>query len=157
VRCPHCGASQSRVIDTTSDPNNEEIRRRRVCLGCDQRFSTVESVRAGLPLVVKDRVTGVPARREPFDAGKLHQSILIACAKRPIPTPAVDRLVAGIESHFRAENIAEVSSREIGQMVIDGLHALDEIAYIRYAIVFLELDDLAAVRDEIDRVLNRIN
>ncbi len=102
-------------------------------------------------------MSGVPARREPFDSEKLRQSILIACAKRPIPAPAVDRLVTGIESYFRAESIAEISSREIGQMVIDGLHALDEIAYIRYAIVFLELDDLAAVRDEIDRVLNRTN
>jgi transcriptional repressor NrdR len=102
-------------------------------------------------------MSGVPARREPFDSEKLRQSIRIACAKRPIPTPAVDRLVTGIESHFRAENLAEISSREIGQMVIDGLHGLDEIAYIRYAIVFLELDDLAAVRDEIDRVLNRTN
>jgi transcriptional repressor NrdR len=105
--------------------------------------------------VVKDRITGVPARREPFDAEKLRQSILIACAKRPIPTPAIDRLVSGIESAFRAESAAEISSREIGQIVIDGLHTLDEIAYIRYAIVFLELDDLASVRDEIDRVLNR--
>ena len=155
MRCPHCGASQSRVVDTTSDPSNDEIRRRRVCLNCDQRFSTVESVRSGLPLVVKDRVSGVPSRRESFDAEKLRQSILIACAKRPIPAPAVDRLVGGIESYFRAESIAEISSCEIGQMVIDGLRSLDEIAYIRYAIVFLELDDLASVRDEIDRVLNR--
>lgn len=153
MHCPFCGATESRVVDTTSDPEHDEIRRRRLCQVCGKRFSTIERVRAELPLIVKDNPSGVPLRREAFDRAKLRRSILTACAKRPISEPAVDRLIAGIEARLRAENMGEVSSRVIGEMVIDGLRDLDEIAYIRYAIVFLGLEDLAAVQSEIDRLL----
>ena len=153
MRCPYCGAIESRVVDTTTDPENDEIRRRRLCQLCERRFSTVERVRAELPLILKDAVGATPARREPFDRDKLHRSIRVACAKRPISEAAIDRLIASIEARLRAENIEEMPSRAVGQMVIDGLRDLDEIAYIRYAIVFLGLDDLAAVRSEIDRLV----
>jgi transcriptional repressor NrdR len=153
MRCPYCNASESRVVDTTTDPANGEIRRRRQCLACHERFSTVERVRLNLPLVVKDGVEGMPARREPFDREKLRRGINIACAKRPISQAAIDRLVETIEAQLQANQAGEVASRAIGEMVIGGLRELDEVAYIRYAIVFLGLDDLAAVRDEIDRLL----
>jgi transcriptional repressor NrdR len=93
------------------------------------------------------------ARREPFDAEKLRRGIRVACAKRPISQDAIDRLVEDIEARLLHENAGEVSSRVIGEMVINGLRDLDEVAYIRYAIVFLGLEDLAAVRREIDRLL----
>lgn len=153
MRCPYCGATDSRVVDTTTDLDCDEIRRRRLCQACERRFSTVERVRAELPLVVKDAPGAAPARREPFDRDKLRRSVLIACAKRPISEAAIDRLIAVIEARLRAENVREVLSRSIGEMVIGGLRDLDEIAYIRYAIVFLGLVDLTAVRCEIDRLL----
>lgn len=154
MHCPFCGATASRVVDTTQDPEHDEIRRRRLCQSCGRRYSTLERIRAELPLVVKDTPEGMMPRREAFDRAKLRRSILMACAKRPISEAAIDRLIASIETRLSAETVEEVSSRVIGELVIDGLRGLDEIAYIRYAIVFLELEDLAAVRGEIDRLLN---
>lgn len=153
MHCPYCGATESRVIDTTQDPEHDEIRRRRHCQVCGKRYSTIERVRAELPLVVKEGVTASAPRREPFDRSKLQRSILTACAKRPISEAAIDRLISGIEARLRAESAREVSSRTIGELVIEGLRDLDEIAYIRYAIVFLELDDLSAVQSEIGRIV----
>jgi transcriptional repressor NrdR len=101
-------------------------------------------------MVVKD---GKPARREPFNRDKLTQGIQIACAKRPVSQAAIERLVDGIEAYLEGDNLIEVPSRVIGQMVIDGLRGLDGVAYLRYAIVFLGLDDLASIRVEIDRLL----
>ncbi len=101
-------------------------------------------------MVIKD---GIIPRREPFDRDKLRQGIQLACAKRPIPRAAIDRLVTGIEAFLGEDSCIEVSSRAIGQMVIAGLRELDDIAYIRYAIVFLGLEDLASVRGEIDHLL----
>jgi transcriptional repressor NrdR len=150
MRCSCCGAGESRVVDTTTLATGGEIRRRRQCQKCGHRFTTIERARVGLPMVIKD---GAPSRREPFDRDKLRQGIQLACAKRPIPQAAIDRLVAGIEAYLGEDKPAEVSSRTIGQMVITGLRDLDDIAYIRYAIVFLGLEDLASVRGEIDHLL----
>jgi transcriptional repressor NrdR len=111
-------------------------------------------MRSTLPLVVKSSVQGdAPARREPFDRAKLRHGIALACAKRPIPPATIDRLVDDIEARLEAMNAEAVPSHAIGEMVIDALRELDGIAYIRYAIVFLGLDDLAALRREIDRLL----
>lgn len=150
MRCSCCGAGESRVVDTMTHPAGGEIRRRRQCQNCGYRFTTIERARLGLPMVIKD---GIPSRREPFDRDKLRHGIQLACAKRPIPQAAIDRLVAGIEAYLEEDSHSEVSSRAIGQMVIAGLRELDDIAYIRYAIVFLGLEDLASVRGEIDHLL----
>jgi transcriptional repressor NrdR len=107
----------------------------------------------GLPVVVKEEADGTPTRREPFDLDKLRWGIQVACAKRPIPQAAIDRLVSSIESQVLERSVEEIPSHEIGEMVIAGLCELDEIAYIRYAIVFLGLEDLTAVRSEIDGLL----
>jgi transcriptional repressor NrdR len=133
--------------------SGDEIRRRRECLECHRRYTTVERVQLRLPLVVKDGPEGMPARREAFDRDKLRQGIQIACAKRPIAQAAIDRLVEAIEAHLEESNLTEVSSRKIGEWVIAGLRDLDEVAYLRYAIVFLGLDDLVSVRQELDRLL----
>jgi transcriptional repressor NrdR len=154
MRCPNCAAEDSRVVDTTSDSVLQEIRRRRECRRCERRFTTVERIRMSLPMVVKEGVDGSPARREPFDPDKLRRGIQMACAKRPIPQAAIDRLVASIEARIMERGLEEIASYEIGEMVIAGLCKLDEIAYIRYAIVFLELEDLTAVRAEIDGLLS---
>jgi transcriptional repressor NrdR len=106
-----------------------------------------------MPVIVKEGPDGLPIRREPYDRAKIRRGIELACAKRPIPPAAIDRLVASVEAQIRHLGVDELSSRKIGDMVIAGLHDLDQIAYIRYAIVFLGLDDLAQLRGEIDRLL----
>ena len=124
------------------------MRRRRECENCHQRFSTYERPILATPLIVKRDGT-----REEFDREKLGRGIRIACAKRPVSAAEIDQLVGEIESSLQQLGRAEVSSRVVGDMVIDGLKELDQIAYIRYAIVYLQLDDLHAIRDEIDRLL----
>lgn len=147
MQCPYCQSGRTRVIDTTHDSRGG-VRRRRVCRECDQRFSTYERAMLAAPLVTKADGT-----REEFEREKLARGIRIACAKRPVSAADIDRLVGEIESTLRRMGKAEVSSRIVGDLVISGLKELDYIAYIRYAIVYLGLDDLQAIRDEIDRLL----
>jgi transcriptional repressor NrdR len=147
MRCPYCRHDESRVIDTSHDTRGG-VRRRRECESCGQRFSTYERPILATPLIIKQDGT-----REEFDHEKLSRGIRIACAKRPVPAADVDRLVGEIEATLQAMGRAEVSSRVVGDMVIAGLKEMDQIAYIRYAIVYLGLDDLRSIRKEIDRLL----
>ena len=125
------------------------MRRRRECISCRQRFTTIERPLLATPLIIKKDGT-----REEFDREKLLRGIRISCAKRPVPASAIDRLVGEIETSLQRLGRSEVSSRVVGDMVIQGLKELDHIAYIRYGIVYLQLDDLRAMRNEIDRLLN---
>ena len=147
MRCPYCTSQRTRVIDTTHDSKGG-IRRRRVCLGCNQRFSTYERAILATPLVAKEDGT-----REEFDREKLARGIRISCAKRPVSAADIDRLIGEIETALQSMGKSEVSSRVIGDLVMTGLKELDHIAYIRFAIVYLGMDDLKAIRDEINRIL----
>lgn len=147
MRCPYCKYEQSRVVDTSHDVRGG-VRRRRECENCGQRFSTYERPILATPMIVKQDGT-----REEFDREKLIRGIRIACAKRPVSATDIERLVGEIEATLQAMGRSEVSSRVVGDMVIAGLKELDQIAYIRYAIVYLGLDDLHAIRKEIDRLL----
>lgn len=147
MRCPYCQNERSRVVDTSHDARGG-VRRRRECSNCGQRFSTYERPILAAPLIVKQDGT-----REEFDRDKLIQGIRISCAKRPVSAADIERLVGEIEAALQAMGRAEVSSRVVGDMVIAGLKELDQIAYIRYAIVYLGFDDLGAIRQEIDRLL----
>lgn len=147
MRCPYCGGQDSRVIDTTHDAKGG-VRRRRECLTCKQRFSTYERPFLSSPLIVKQDGT-----REEFDREKLARGIRIACGKRPVPAAQIDRLVGEIESTLQQLGKAEVSSRVVGDMAMAGLKELDHIAYIRFAIVYLRMDDLRSIRDEINQLL----
>lgn len=147
MRCPYCQGEESRVVDTSHDARGG-IRRRRECNNCNQRFSTYERAILANPLLVKQDGT-----REEFDRDKLIGGIRIACAKRPVSAADIERLVGEIESALQAMGRAEVSSRVVGDMVIAGLKEMDQVAYIRYAIVYLGLDDLRSIRDEIDHLL----
>lgn len=138
---------QTRVVDTTHDAKGG-IRRRRECMACGERFSTYERAILTTPLVVKADGT-----REEFDGEKLRRGIRIACAKRPVSASEIDRIVGEIEATLQAMGKAEISSRVIGDMVMAGLRDLDKVAYIRYAIVYLGLDDLQDVQREMDRLL----
>lgn len=147
MNCPYCHSDKSRVIDTTHDSRGG-IRRRRECESCNQRFSTYERPILATPLIIKRDGT-----REEFDREKLHRGIRIACVKRPVTASEIDTLVSEIELSLQKMGRAELSSRVVGDMAINGLKELDLIAYIRYAIVYLRLDDLNAIRKEIDRLL----
>ena len=147
MRCPYCKHEESRVIDTSHDTRGG-VRRRRECENCKTRFSTYERPILATPLIVKQDGT-----REEFDRDKLIRGIRISCAKRPVSATDIERLVGEIEATLQAMGRSEVSSRVVGDMVITGLKELDQIAYIRYAIVYLGLDDLRSIRNEIDRLL----
>jgi transcriptional repressor NrdR len=147
MRCPYCKKERSRVIDTSHDARGG-VRRRRECEECGQRFTTYERPIMATPLIIKQDGT-----REEFDRDKLIQGIRISCAKRPVSAAEIERLVGEIESTLQSMGRAEVSSRVVGDMVITGLKEMDQIAYIRYAIVYLGLDDLESIRTEIDRLL----
>lgn len=147
MRCPYCQHEESKVLDTTHDARGG-VRRRRECEKCHQRFSTYERPILATPLLVKRDGT-----REEFDREKLTRGIRIACAKRPVSAAEIEHLIGEIESSLQQMGRAEVPSRIVGDMVIAGLKQLDHIAYIRYAIVYLHLDDLQAIRTEIDRLL----
>lgn len=147
MHCPFCNEQRSRVVDTSHDSRGG-IRRRRECEHCGQRYSTYERPILATPLIVK-----LDGTRERFDQDKLIHGIRIACAKRPVPAEDIDRLAGEIESKLQAMGKAEVSSRVVGDLVIEGLKKLDQVAYIRFASVYLGLDDLQAIRNEIDRLL----
>lgn len=148
MHCPYCQHQKSRVVDTTKNAPGG-IRRRRECLQCGERFSTLERAILATPLLVKQDGT-----REEFDREKLKQGIRTACTKRPIPAAAIERLIGEIESTLQRMGKSEVSSRVVGDMAMKGLKDLDHVAYIRYASVYLQLEDLQAIRTEIDQLLS---
>jgi len=147
MKCPHCSGSNSRVVDTTHDPDGS-THRRRECKDCSKRFSTRErAILSSLQIIKQDN------RRESFDRDKLLDSIRSACAKRPIASETLEGLVDRIEAQIMAQARPEVSSKVIGDMVMAGLKETDQVAYIRYAIVYMALPDVDAVRRELDRIL----
>jgi transcriptional repressor NrdR len=148
MRCPYCQHEESRVLDTTHDSHGG-VRRRRECESCGQRFSTYERPILITPLIIKQDGT-----REEFDREKLSRGIRIACAKRPVSAAEIEHLVGEIEADLQRMGRSEVSSRVVGDKVIAGLKELDQIAYIRFAIVYLRLGDLHAIRNEIDQLLD---
>ena len=147
MECPYCHKNNSRVVDTTHDSHGG-IRRRRECMECNQRFSSIERPVLSVPLIIK-----LDGSREEFDREKLARGIRTSCAKRPVSAADIERLVGSVEASLRNLGKAEVSSRLVGEFVMKGLKDLDHIAYIRYATVYLRMDDLQSIRNEIDQLL----
>jgi transcriptional repressor NrdR len=148
MKCPFCGATESRVIDTREV--GETIRRRRECQECAQRYTTYEQV-ARVTLLVAKR----DGRRENFDRQKLFEGIWTACAKRPVSSDDVERLVEEIENQLYGLGQAEVDSAVIGEMVMRRLKALDDVAYVRFASVYRSFADLETLKREVDTLLDR--
>jgi transcriptional repressor NrdR len=146
MKCPYCGTERPRVIATYHDVRG--VRRRRECRSCEQRFTTLERPILTTPLVVKK-----DGRREEFDREKLLSGVRISCARRPVSAGDLERVVDRVEQQIRQMGKTEVDSRAIGDLVIAELRELDPVSYIRYAIVYLGLEDLEAVREEINRLL----
>lgn len=147
MRCPYCHHEKTHVIDTSHDRRGG-TRRRRICEDCDQRFTSYERPILSTPLLIKK-----DGSREEFSREKLLGGIRVACAKRPISAADIERVAGEIESELQRMGQEEVRSRVVGDMVIRKLKELDLVAYIRYAIVYLRLDDLSEIRGEIDRLL----
>jgi transcriptional repressor NrdR len=148
MKCPFCGSDDSRVIDTRT--SGERIRRRRECGACEKRFTTYERVVLSNPMVVKR-----DGRREEFDPEKLALGVRKACAKRPISMEDLEKLVDQVESEVQRMGKAEVPSSVIGDLVMERLKELDELAYILFASVYLPLTDLESMKVEVDRLLAR--
>lgn len=145
MQCPYCGHPDSRVVDTRA--TGESIRRRRECQSCHKRFTTYEQISEALLIVKRD------GRREPFDRHKLLQGIRIACAKRPIAMADIERIVDQIEERLFSMGRAEVTSKVIGEMVLAKLKELDPLAYIRFAMVYMEMEDIQTLQRELDRLM----
>lgn len=136
MRCPYCGDPSNRVIDSRLGGGGSEIRRRRECLECERRFTTRERVEETLPKVVKR-----DERREEYERGKLHAGIQKACEKRPVSAEELDRLVDRVERHLQELGDKEVTSRRVGERVLEELVGLDALAAARFASVFLNFQN----------------
>ncbi|OGW83957.1 MAG: transcriptional regulator NrdR [Omnitrophica bacterium RIFCSPLOWO2_01_FULL_45_10] len=148
MRCPYCGNRKDGVIDSRMSKNGSSVRRRRECLKCKRRFTTYEYVER-LPLMVVKK----DSRREPFVRDKLMHGIVVACEKRPVSIKRIEKLVDDIERHLGKHNTREVSSKEIGELVMKGLHSLDEIAYVRFASVYRQFRDVGQFIKEMKKFL----
>jgi len=145
VRCPFCGARDTRVIDSRELGGGESIRRRRECVVCGRRFTTYERVEPGGLMVIKR-----DGRREEFDSRKLRDKLRLALTKRPVSQEEVDRIVATVERELLATGKIEVPSTLIGEIVLRELKQLDEVAYIRFASVYRRFADLEDLRREME-------
>lgn len=147
MRCPHCHGESHKVIDTRD--TGEAIRRRRQCEVCGQRFTTYEHVAANLLVIKSDN------HREPFDRQKLLSGIQVAATKRPISSDMIEHIADQIVEALQTIGKNEVHSSVIGNMVLDHLSDIDQVAYIRFASVYLDMSDLAELQIEIDRLMGR--
>jgi transcriptional repressor NrdR len=148
--CPFCSKGETKVIDSRLTGEGQQVRRRRECLECGERFTTFESAELVMPRVVKS-----DANREPFDERKLRTGMLKALEKRPVASEAVDAAVAHVCHKLRTLGEREVPARLIGELVMDELHRLDEVAFVRFASVYRSFQDVDAFREEIERLRQR--
>lgn len=144
MRCAFCGYAESRVLDSRPVEDGKSIRRRRECQGCGQRYTTYERMEE-IPLIV----VKTDNRRELFDAGKILSGLLKACDKRTVPIDVLEQMVSNIERDLRGGLEREVSSKEIGEMVMQHLRQVDQVAYVRFASVYRNFEDVATFIDEI--------
>ncbi len=142
MRCPFCANDNSQVKDSRPTEDNTAIRRRRQCEGCGARFTTFERVQLREITVVKSG-----DKREPFDRAKIEQSVALACRKRGIAQERLDQLVSGIQRQVETLGETEVTSKAIGEMVMDGLRQLDSVAYIRFASVYRDFSEAKDFED----------
>jgi transcriptional repressor NrdR len=147
MRCPFCGAADTRVVDSRLAGEGEQVRRRRECIACSERFTTYETVELTLPRVVKR-----DGSREPFSEEKLRTGMRRALEKRPVDTERVEQAIAHITHKLRATGEREVQSRVIGQWVMDELRDMDQVAYVRFASVYLSFQDAEAFREAVERL-----
>ena len=151
MRCPFCADPDTRVIDSRLVGEGDQIRRRRECTKCKERFTTYEQAELNFPRIIKS-----DGRREPFKEDKLRSGILRALEKRPVEMERVDIAVEQIKHKLRALGEREVKSRKLGDWVMEQLRGLDQVAYVRFASVYRSFEDVRAFLDEIERLENEL-
>ena len=149
MKCPFCGHDNTRVIDSRPAEDNNSIRRRRVCDECDKRFTTYEKIET-IPLIIikKDN------NREPYARSKSEAGVLRACHKRPVSAGQIDKLVEEVETEIFNMEEREISTQDIGEMVMNKLKDMDAVAYVRFASVYREFKDINTFMDELKKVLD---
>jgi len=148
MRCPFCGEDDDRVVDSRVSKDGYEVRRRRLCNRCGRRFTTYERVAEELPFVVKK-----DGRREPFSREKILQGLRKACEKRPVGIDELERVVDRIETWAMEQGKGEITSKEIGERVMEELRRLDEVAYVRFASVYRQFKDISQFMEELRELL----
>ncbi len=149
MRCPYCSFTESKVIDSRPTEENNSIRRRRECLRCGKRFTTYEKIESIALVVIKKDDS-----RQPFNRNKILKGIMTACEKRPISLAQMERITDEIESELSQSMEREVKSTRIGELVMQKLRKLDEVAYVRFASVYKQFDDLNTFMDELKGLIN---
>jgi len=147
MRCPFCGAQDTKVVDSRLSGEGDQVRRRRKCTVCNERFTTYETAELDLPRVIKRDGTRVP-----FDGRKMRSGMMRALEKRPVETEQVEAALARINRQLVSCGEGEISSRQIGELIMDELRALDQVAYVRFASVYRKFEDVRAFREEIERL-----
>ncbi len=150
MKCPYCGYTDSKVVDSRPDEDNDSIRRRRECNNCGRRFTTHEQVEGFPVLVIKK-----DGKRERFDRDKLIRGIVKACEKRPVSAVDIEDMADDIEQTVKNTMEHEISTAELGEIVMDKLYALDEVAYVRFASVYRQFRDVNTFYDELRKLLDR--
>jgi len=150
VKCPFCAHSETRVVESRPTDEETAIRRRRECLRCYERFTTYERVETVPLIVIKKDGT-----REEFDRNKILQGLMRACEKRPVPVTTLENVVASIERTLRNSLETEVSSQTIGELVMDALREIDEVAYVRFASVYRQFTDIKRFLEELEALLQQ--
>ena len=148
MKCPFCSNSDSKVVDSRPDKGGSGIRRRRECEECAKRFTTHERIEEMLPQICKK-----DGRRESFDRMKIISGIKKACEKRPIPLEVIERMVDRLETRLQESSEKEVSTTTIGEWIMKELHALDEVAYVRFASVYRSFRDISEFMQELQDLL----
>ena len=148
MKCPYCGYSESKVIDSRPADENSSIRRRRECLSCGKRFTTYETVES-LPMVVVKK----DGSRQSFDRNKVMSGLIRACEKRPVSYHTLEELVNEIEQTLQNQMEREVSSAQIGELVMERLKKIDEVAYVRFASVYRQFKDINTFMRELNKLL----
>ncbi len=149
MKCPFCGYAESKVMDSRPTDEGSRIRRRRECLQCGKRFTTYEVIES-LPIVVVKR----DKSREVFDRQKLFNGMLRACQKRPVPMQVLERAVDEIEAALQNSLEREVKASKIGELAMDKLRTIDEVAYVRFASVYRQFKDVQSFKDEISKLMD---
>lgn len=152
MRCPNCQNNGSRVLDSRPVHNGRSIRRRRECEECNFRFTTFETVEEIPLIVVKKEGT-----REEFNRDKLLRGLIKSCEKRPVPLEVLENIVNNVEKDLRNDGVSEVQSKDIGEMVMDHLAKIDEVAYVRFASVYRQFKDINVFIDELKDLIKREN
>ena len=148
MKCPYCGYQESKVVDSRHSEDSTSIRRRRECLSCQKRFTTYETVES-LPIVVVTKDNS----REPFDRNKILRGMVRACEKRPVSMADLEAAVTEIEQILQNSLEREIKSEDIGELVMERLKPMDEVAYVRFASVYRQFKDINSFMNELNKIL----